>query len=59
MVPTTEKMLKKEVNDMEIKPNVVEEDITHPIINKTDKPQASKSKKTNPSEMNKKMFIIG
>ena len=52
LVITTEKTVKEGINDMETKPNVVKEAITHPIttnktnaFNETDKPQASKSKK--------------
>ena len=52
LVATTEKIVKKGINDTETKPNVVDEAITHPIaknkidtINKTEKPQAYKSKK--------------
>ena len=49
LVPTTDKMVKEGTNDLETKPNVVKEAITHTIatnkfntFNKTDKPQASK-----------------
>ena len=59
MVANTEKIVKEGINDMETRPNVVDEAITHPIsnnkidtINKTDKTQCSKSKKINPSAMN-------
>ena len=52
LIATTGKISKEGINDMEAKPNVVEKDITHYIaknkidtVNKTDKPQASKSKK--------------
>ena len=52
LVTTTDKMAKEGINDMEEKPNVVKEDITHTIsknnistVNKTEKLQASKSKK--------------
>ena len=45
-------MVKEGINDMETKPNVVDESITHPIekyiidtVNETDKPQAFKSNK--------------
>ena len=48
-------MAKGGINDMETKPNVMKEAITHPIsknkidtVNKTDKPQAYKSKKDKP-----------
>ena len=52
LVATTEKIVKEGINDMKKEPNVVDEAITHPItkyeidtVNKTDKPQESKSKK--------------
>ena len=51
LVTTTDKIVKEGINDMEKKPNVVKEDITHPIaknnidtVSKTEKPQASKIK---------------
>ena len=53
-VTFTDKFFKESINDMETKSNVVEEATTHPIaknkidtVNKTYKPQASKSKKYN------------
>ena len=52
LAPTTEKMVKEGINNMETKRNVVKTFITHhkggnktETVNKTDKPQASKSKK--------------
>ena len=52
LVTTTEKIVKEVINDMETKPHVVKEDITHYIeknnidtVNKTEKQQASKGKK--------------
>ena len=52
LVHTIEKMVKERINDMETKCNVVEKAITHhnggnkiDVISKTDKPQASQSKK--------------
>ena len=52
LVPTTENMVKEGINDMKKKCNVVDKAITHhkkknkiDTVNKTDKTQASKSKK--------------
>ena len=49
-VANTDKKIKEWINEMETKPNVVEEAITHPnaenkvdTVNETEKPQAYKS----------------
>ena len=60
-VTTTDEIVKEGINDMEKKSHVVKEDITPPIaknnidtVNKTEKPQAFKRKKINPSAINQK-----
>ena len=59
LVTTTDKIFREGINDMGTEPNVVKEFITPPIaeknidtVNKTEKPQASKGKKINPSAVN-------
>ena len=51
LVTTTDKIFNEGINNMRTKPNVAKQSITHTIatnkietVNKTDKPQASKSK---------------
>ena len=54
LVTTTDKMFKEGIHDMETKPKVAEEAITHPVakkidtVNEIEKPQLSKSKKEKP-----------
>ena len=59
LVTTIDKIVKEGINDMGTKLNVVKEAITPPIsknnidtVNIIEKPQASKIKKINPSEIN-------
>ena len=59
LVTTTEKMVKEGINDMETKPNVVKEAITHPIekieltqSRKKKNHKHLKAKKLNPSAIN-------